>query len=77
MVDALNGNDNNAGVSSTGGPGDLVWLDFGDAYKTIGKAASVRAGVTTLIVSLDVRDGGCTCDASMEQYLEVIEKGSY
>lgn len=41
VVDDLDGNDGNGGISATGGENDLPGLDFSDAFKTIGKATSV------------------------------------
>ncbi len=46
VVDGLNGDDANSGITATGGPGDLAGLDFSDAFQTIAKA-------TSLIVSGD------------------------
>ena len=43
VVDGLNGDDLNGGVSATGGASDLAGLDFSDAFKTIGQATSVTA----------------------------------
>ena len=37
VVDGLNGDDINGGISATGGASDLAGLDFSDAFKTIGQ----------------------------------------
>jgi|GEM_PF-2982208 len=37
VVDGLNGDDGNSGITPTGGPGDLAALDFSNAFKTIAK----------------------------------------
>lgn len=43
VVDGLNGDDANSGISATGGASDLAGLDFSDAFKTIGQATSLTA----------------------------------
>lgn len=43
VVDGLDGDDANTGISTTGGENDLRGLDFSNAFKTIGKATSVTA----------------------------------
>ncbi len=51
VVDGLNGDDANGGVSLTGGPGNLADLDFSDAFKTIGKATDVSVAGDFIFVN--------------------------